>query len=619
MRLYNPNNNDELISIIKAPDFPTGGLIYGREGAQKELRTGRGSFVIRAKLGVEEIRADREAIIITEIPYMEKKADLIIKIAELVKSERIKGISEIRDESDREGLRIVIELKKSAIANVVINQLYKHTNLQKNFGVINLALNKGRPKILNIKETIQAYIDFRKEVIYNRTRFELRKAEERAHILEGLLIALDNLDEVIKIIRESKDRHEARPRLMESFGLSEIQANAILDMRLYQITNLESTKLQEEYDELMKLIARLKEIIASDENVLKVVQDELIEDTKPFIDERRTKIVDAEFGSFEIEDLIQEESMVVTMSHNGYIKRTSAADFRLQGKGGVGVSAGNLRENDFIKHMFGASTHDFVLFFTDKGNVFQLKVHEIPLFSRTARGEIIRSLFSISQEDKITALLNLSNFDDTTQSIFIATKKGVVKKVALSEFKRINQNGKRAITLRDGDSVVDVLLTSGNDEVLLATKKGKALRFNEDKVRVMGRSAGGVRGIRLAEDDALCGVCIINDDTELMMVTESGQGKRVGFDTFKPHGRGTGGQMYYRHNDKRGYVVNVLSVKEDDDIMLITSKGQMIRIVSEQISKQGRAATGIRLVRITPPDFVAAASIVHKIEDEKTE
>ena len=270
-------------------------------------------------------------------------------------------------------------------------------------------------------------------------------------------------------------------------------------------------------------------------------------------------------------------------------------------------------------NIFSASTHDIVLFFTDKGNVFQLKVHEIPLFSRTARGEIIRSLFSISQEDKITALLNLSNFDDTTQSIFIATKKGVVKKVALSEFKRINQNGKRAITLRDGDSVVDVLLTSGNDEVLLATKKGKALRFNEDKVRVMGRSAGGVRGIRLAEDDALCGVCIINDDTELMMVTESGQGKRVGFDTFKPHGRGTGGQMYYRHNDKRGYVVNVLSVKEDDDIMLITSKGQMIRIVSEQISKQGRAATGIRLVRITPPDFVAAASIVHKIEDEKTE
>lgn len=608
---------DEIIKIIQAPDFPTGGLIYGRDGARKAMRTGRGSIIIRAKLGIEEIRPGKDAIVVTEIPYMEKKSELIIKIADLVKNDKIQGISEIRDESDRDGLRIVIELKKQAVHNVVINQLYMHTNLQKNFGVINLALDKGVPKILNIKETIKAYIDFRKEVIYRRTKFELKKAEERAHILLGLLIALDNLDEVIRIIRQAKDRSEAKPQLMERFELSEIQANAILDMRLYQLTNLESTKLQEEYDELLRLIAKLKEILSSDENVLKVVKQELIDDTTPFHDERRTKIVESEVNSFDVEDLLHEESMVVTMSHKGFIKRTPANDFKLQGKGGVGVSAGSLRDDDFIQHMFVASTHSYVLFFTDKGNVYQLKVHEIPQYSRNARGEIIKMLFGISPDENITALLNLTNYEDTTKNIFIATSLGVVKKVAIQEFKRINQNGKKAISLHENDSVVDVLMTSGNDELILATKKGKALRISEETVRVMGRTAGGVRGIKLHGDDRLCAVCPVSEDGLMMLVTENGQGKRLEFSDFSKHGRGTSGQMYYRYNEEKGYITAVLSARDNDDIMLITSKGQMIRIESDKISKQGRAASGIRLVRITKPDFVVAASVVHIVEEDK--
>ncbi len=609
---------DDIIKIIKGPDFPTGGFMYGREGARKAMRTGRGAVIIRSKMEVEEIRPGKEAIIVTEIPYMEKKSDLIIKVAELVKNDKIQGISEIRDESDRDGLRIVIELKKSAVTNVVINQLYSHTNFQKNFNIINLALDKGVPKVLNIKQTIQAYIDFRMEVIYRRTRFELKKAEERAHILLGLLIALDNLDEVIRIIRQSKDRAEAKPTLMERFGFSEIQANAILEMRLYQLTNLESSKLKEEYEELQRLIAKLIEILSSDANVLKVVKEELIEDTKPYLDNRRTNIIEAEMNIFEIEDLLHEESMVVTMSHKGFIKRTPSSDFKLQGKGGVGVSAGALRDDDFIKHMFVASTHSFMLFFTDKGNVFQLKVHQIPQYSRSARGEIIKMLFGIAPDENITALLNLSDYENKSLSIFIATKKGVVKKVAIDEFRRINQNGKRAITLREDDSVVDVLLTTGHDDIILATKKGKALKIGEQAVRVMGRVAGGVRGIKLREGDQLCGVCPVREDGLMMLVTENGLGKRLEFDAFTKHARGTSGQMYFRYSEEKGCVAAVLSVKEEDDIMVIASKGQMIRIGSDKISKQGRTASGIRLVRITKPDFVVTASVVHKVEEDKT-
>jgi len=609
-QIENPDISlDDLVKIIKAPDFPTGGLIYGLEGARKALRTGRGSVVIRAKLRVEETKNERNVIIISEIPYMEKKSDIIIRIAELAKDGRMQGISDIRDESDREGLRIVIELKKGVIPKVVINQLYKFTNLQKNFGIINLALNNGVPKVMNIKETIQAYIDFRKEVIYRRTRFELKKAEDRAHILLGLLIALDNLDEIIKIIRESKDRHEAKPILMSRFNLSEIQANAILDMRLYQLTNLESHKIKDEYEELLKLIEKLKFILSSDKNVLEVVKNELVEDTKPFIDDRRSQIVESiENESFNKEDLIHEEAMVVTMSHRGYIKRTPLKDFRSQSKGGVGVSSGGLKEDDFIKEMFVASTHSYILFFTDKGSVFKMKVHELSQLSRNAKGDSIRMLIGINNDENISAVLNIKDFSNKDQHILIATRKGVLKKVGLSEFERINQKGKRAINLREDDTVVDTLLTNGDNEIIIATRKGKALRIQEKAIRVMGRTAGGVRGIRLQPDDVICSVCLVRKEGMMLLITEFGYGKRLDFDNFSPHGRGTGGQLYYKYTEDKGYVTSVIYVEEKDDVMVITSKGQIIRIPSDSISKQGRAASGIRMVRISKPDHVVSVS-----------
>ncbi len=609
---------EDLMNFVKGPDFPTAGIIYGREGIKDAYKTGRGSIVLRGKTTMEEFKPGRDAIIITEIPYMVNKAKLIEKIANLVREDRMQGISEIRDESDREGMRVVIELKKGVVPKVVLNQLYNHTALQSSFGIIMLALANGIPKILTLKDMLKEYIDFRMEVIYRRTRFELKKAEERAHILEGLLIALDNLDEIIKIIRESKDRNEAKPELMSRFNLTEIQANAILEMRLYQLTNLESGKIQDEYDELQRLIAKLKEILSSDFNVLKVVKEELIEDTKPFMDERKTKIFEKEIGGFNIEDLIQEEKMVITMSHKGFIKRTPVADFKSQGKGGVGVNASQLRSDDFIKEMFVASTHSFVLFFTDKGTVFQLKAHEIPQYSRTARGEVIKSLFGISPDEEITAILNLENHKDKSKNIFIATKLGVVKKVAVEEFERINQNGKKAITLQEGDSVRDVVITNGENEIMLATRKGKALRINEASVRRTGRQSMGVNGINLAEGDQLCGLCIVKENTLMLLITEFGYGKRLDLEDFNVHGRATGGQRYYKYSEDKGNVAAVVQVEPGADIMTITSKGQMIRVPSEQISLQGRNASGIKVVRVTKPDVVVTVSSIPAEEEEET-
>ena len=603
---------DEISKHITGPDFPTGGLIYGRDGIRKALRTGRGSIVMRARTSIEEIndgRETREAIIVTEIPYVEKKSELIKRIAELVKDDRLQGISDVQDHSDKDGLRIVIKLKKNAVAKVVLNQLFLHTNLQKNFGVINLVLVNGMPKILNIKETMQEYVNFRKEVIRRRTEFELEKARERAHILQGLIIAQDNIDEVVRIIREAKDKNAAQITLMERFSLSERQSSAILEMRLHQLTQLDVTKLHEEYEEVCKLIARLEEILSSDINILKVVREELIEDTKPFMDERRTEIVEAEGGAGIIEeDLIQEEDVVITMSHKGFIKRTPVSDFRTQGKGGVGVNGGKMRDDDFVKQMFVVNTHEYLLFFTDKGQVFLLKAYQIPQASRTAKGEIIRNFINTTPEDQITAILTLKDFNDTSKSIFIATKHGVVKKTSLSEFTRINQNGKRAITLAEGDCVIDVIITSGKDELVLATRKGKALRIDENDVRVMGRTAGGVRGIKLTEDDELLGLCPIFENGLIMMLTENGYGKRIEFDNFSQHHRGTSGQLYYKDKNNKGEVAAVLSILEGEDVFAISVKGQIIRISSDQISKQGRAASGIRLVRVSEDDKVIAAS-----------
>ncbi|MCK4798239.1 MAG: DNA topoisomerase (ATP-hydrolyzing) subunit A, partial [Spirochaetes bacterium] len=421
----------ELMSFIKGPDFPTAGIIFGTTGIQKAFTTGKGHITVRARAEVEELHNHKEVIIVTELPYQVNKADLIVKIAELVKADRIQGITHVRDESDRKGMRIVIELKKGFIPNVILNQLYTHTNLQITYSINNLVLYNGMPRILNIKETITAYIDFRKDVIYRRTRFELKKAEDRAHILEGLIIALDNIDEIIELIKKSKDVNEARSGLMSRFSMSEIQAQAVLDMRLQKLTGLEIAKLKEEYQEVLKTIARLKEIISSDKNVLVVVKEELLHDTKPFIDKRRTEIIYDEIEDFEIEDLIQKEDMVLTITHKGFIKRTPVNQYRSQAKGGSGVTSGSLRDDDFIEHMFIASTHDYILFFSNTGLVYRLKVHKIPQLPRTARGQTIKTLIGISQEEQINAILNIKNFEEQEQYFFIATKRGIVKKTSI--------------------------------------------------------------------------------------------------------------------------------------------------------------------------------------------
>ena len=614
-QIENPNITiDELLKYIKGPDFPTAGIIYGTDGIEKAFKTGRGHITIRAKVSIEEIRKDKEAIIVNELPYQVCKSTLIEKIASYVKEDKIQGITDIRDESDRDGMRIVIELKKGVIPKVVLNQLFAHTSLQINYGINNLVLQNGMPVTLNLKQTIQAYIDFRKEVIYRRTKFELRKAEERAHILEGLLIALDNIDEVIKIIRSSKDVNVARQALMDRFGLSELQSNAILDMRLQKLTNLETYKLKEEYEELQKTIARLKEILSSDQNVLNVVKEELIRDTEPFMDKRRTSIVHKEIENLEVEDLIQEENMVIMLTHRGFIKRVSTSDFKSQSKGGVGVSSSSLREDDFIEHLFIASTHNFVMFFTNKGLVYQIKVHEIPQLSRNARGDTVKTLIGISQNEEITAVLSVKDFKENNLSLFFATRRGIVKKVLLSEFERNKISGKKAILLDENDSVVDVKITDGKKEVLLATRKGKALRIIEEKVRVMGRTARGVAGIRLDQDDELCGLCVIDEDSLMLLVTENGYGKRLDLDLFSTHGRGTGGQRYYKYSEEKGEVVAVKQVKADDYVVAISSKGQIIKFSAENISQQGRNASGIKLVKITKPDFVVAIARSPKTE-----
>ncbi|MBR6061763.1 MAG: DNA topoisomerase (ATP-hydrolyzing) subunit A, partial [Spirochaetales bacterium] len=442
---------DELIGYLKGPDFPTGGIIYGLDGINKAFKTGRGHIVVRAKVSIEQIKREREAIIVEELPYQVCKSALIEKIAQLVKEERIQGISDIRDESDREGMRIVIELKKNIIPKIVLNQLYANTSLQINFSVNNLVLDKGMPKILNIKQTIACYIDFRKEVIFRRTKYDLRKAEERAHIVQGLLIALDNIDEVIKLIKESADTNAARQGLMDRFGLSEIQAQAILDMRLQKLTNLETYKLKEEYEELLKTIAYYKEVLASEAKVLQIVKDELIQDTQPFLDKRRTQIVPSEVESVALEDIVQKENMVVTLTHRGFIKRMSLNEFKSQSKGGVGVSAGNVREDDFIEHLFVASTHEYLLFLSNKGMVYQVKVHEIPLLSKNAKGETIKTMIGISPNEEITTAIAVKNFDPN-RNLFFVTRQGVVKRVSLSEFEKNKTSGKRALALDENDS-----------------------------------------------------------------------------------------------------------------------------------------------------------------------
>ncbi len=606
---------DELMRYIQGPDFPTGGIIYGRRGIRDAFRTGKGRVPVRARFTIETTKSGKDVIIVHEIPYMVNKAAMVMRIAELVQDRKIDGISDLRDESDRSGMRVVIELKKGASPKIVLNHLFQNTQLQTNFNVNSLALVDGKPKVLNLKELVQCFIDHRKDVVTRRARFDLRKAEEREHILIGLKIALDNIDEVIRLIRESENVEVARSGLMDTFELTEVQAQAILDMRLQKLTSLETRKIIEELEEVRALIAHLKELLASEEKILAVVRSETVEIAEKYGDERRTEIVPDEIEQINIEDLIQKEEMVVVMSNDGYIKRVPVSAYRLQGRGGKGSMSTRLRADDFIKHLFIASTHDYIMFVTSEGKAYWMKVHEIPEATRASRGTHIKGLIAISANEEIATVVSLKAFDQESY-VFMATSRGVVKKVRTSDFANARTRGIVAIRLDEGDKLVQAMLTTGSGHLILTTRRGFALRFNEDEVRAMGRATRGVQGVRLQNDDELAGAVSVSDGRQLVVVTEFGYGKRVDFDQFSPHGRGTRGQKVLTVSEKSGEIVGVIAGEPDDDVMVITSQGNTIKLRLDTVPVYGRQATGVRIVNIERPDFVVAADRVAKEEAE---
>lgn len=606
---------DELMQYIQGPDFPTGGIIYGRRGIRDAFRTGKGRIPVRARFSIETTKSGKDVIIVHEIPYMVNKAAMVMRIAELVQEKKIDGISDLRDESDRNGMRVVIELKKGASPKIVLNHLFQNTQLQTNFNVNSLALVGGKPKVLNLKDLIRCFIEHRKDVVTRRARYDLRKAEEREHILIGLKIALDNIDEVIRLIRESENVEVARSGLMESFDLTEVQAQAILDMRLQKLTSLETRKIIEELEEVRALIAYLKELLASEEKILGVVRSETVEIAEKHGDERRTEIVPDEIEQINIEDLIQKEEMVVVMSNDGYIKRVPVSAYRLQGRGGKGSMSTRLRADDFIKHLFIASTHDYIMFVTSEGKAYWMKVHEIPEATRASRGTHIKGLIAISANEEIATVVSLKEFDQET-FVFMATSRGVVKKVRTSDFANARTRGIVAIRLDEGDKLVQAMLTTGAGHLILTTRRGYALRFDEKEVRAMGRATRGVQGVRLQNDDELAGAVTVSDGRQLVVVTEFGYGKRVDFDQFTPHGRGTRGQKVLTISAKSGEIVGVISGEPDDDVMVITSQGNTIKLRLDTVPVYGRQATGVRIVNIERPDFVVAADRVAKEEEE---
>ena len=606
--------DDQLMQIIKGPDFPTGGMILGREAIKQAYTTGKGKITVRAEAEIEEMSNGRQKIIVTSLPYQVNKAKLIENIANLVKEKRIEGISELRDESDRENaVRIHIGLKKDANARVVLNQLYKNTQMQDTFGVIMLALVDGQPRILTLRQCLDYYIDHRKGVILRRTQFELDKALARAHILEGLKIALDNIDEVINIIRSSYD--DAKERLMERFGLSDIQAQAILDMRLKTLSGLQREKIEEEYNELMKLIAHLREILGSEKLVFEIIKEELIEVKEKYGDERLTKIVAAE-GEFNEEDLIKEEQMVVALTHFGYIKRMPIDTYRSQKRGGKGISGISTREEDFVKQIFTTSTHDTVLFFSNKGKLYRLRGYEIPEAGRTAKGTAIVNLLSLDAGEKISAVIPISDFEDS-KYLLMAPKNGLIKKTPLQEYNSSRKTGLLAITLKDDDELIDVRLTDGQDNVVLVTEKGLCITFDEKDVRPVGRSAQGVLGIRLDEDDTVIGMeSIISDNkgVTLLAITENGFGKRTELDEYRVQNRGGRGVITYKITPKTGNIVGIRMTKEDDDVMLITNSGTIIRINVKDVSILGRATQGVTLMRTNENEKVVSIETVEPEE-----
>lgn len=628
---YIDNNDieiDELITHIKAPDFPTGGIIYGYEGVREAFKTGRGRIVIRAKVGFEEING-REAIIVTEIPYQVNKAEMIKKTADLVNDKKIEGISNIRDESDRNGMRIVYELKRDAVPNVVLNTLYKYTQLQSSFSVNNIALVKGRPQMLNLKDLIHYFVEHRHDVVVRRAQYDLRKAEERAHILEGLIIASDNIDEVIKIIRASKDGDEARTNLIERFKLSELQARAIVEMRLRQLTGLEQDKLRAEYDEIMKLITYLKELLASKEMRMQVIKDELAEVKDKYGDERRSQI-EYSGGDVSIEDLIADESVVITISHAGYIKRTSLSEYKTQNRGGVGQKSAGTRDQDFLEHLFVATNHQYLMYFTQKGKCYWMRVYEIPEGTKASKGRAIQNLINIESDDKVKAFICTQDLKDeeyiNSHYVIMATKQGQVKKTPLEQYSRPRQNGINAITIKEDDELLEAKLTTGNSQVLLAVKSGKLVRFEEEKTRPMGRTASGVRGITLADEkDEVIGMVSIdkNDVTEsqILVVTENGYGKRTklvdddGEDVYRITNRGGKGVKTLNITEKTGSLIAINNVTDADDLMIINKSGLTIRMMVSDLRVMGRATQGVRLINIKGTDSIAAVTKVLREEE----
>ncbi|MGW9685944.1 DNA gyrase subunit A [Flagellimonas sp. 2504JD1-5] len=619
---YIDNNDieiDELITHIKAPDFPTGGIIYGYDGVKEAFHTGRGRVVMRAKATFEEVQG-RECIIVTEIPYQVNKADMIKKTADLVNDKKIEGISTIRDESDRKGMRIVYILKKDAIPNIVLNMLYKYTALQSSFSVNNIALVKGRPQLLNLKEIIHYFVEHRHEVVVRRTKFELKKAEDRAHILEGLIIASDNIDEVIALIRASSNVEDARNGLMERFKLTELQAKAIVEMRLRQLTGLEQDKLREEYDALLKTIEDLKDILDKKERRMQIIKDELLEVKEKYGDERRSEINFAG-GDLSIEDMIPDEQVVITISHAGYIKRTPLTEYKTQNRGGVGQKASSTRNEDFLEHLFVGTNHQYMLFFTQKGKCFWMRVYEIPEGSRTSKGRAIQNLINIEQDDKVKAFICTQDLKDedyvNSHYVIMATKKGTVKKTSLEQYSRPRQNGINAITIRDEDELLEAKLTTGTSQIFLGLKSGKAIRFEESKTRPMGRNASGVRGISLANDkDEVIGmVSVHNFEDDILVVSENGYGKRSTIDDYRITNRGGKGVKTISITDKTGGLVAIKNVSDTDDLMIINKSGIAIRMGVEDLRVMGRATQGVRLINLKDKDSIAAVAKVMKDED----
>lgn len=604
-----------LMQYIKAPDFPTGGVIYGYEGVKQAFETGRGRIVMRAKTNIEVLPSGREQIIVTEVPYQVNPAEIQIKTADLVNEKKIEGISDVRIESDRNGMRIVFELKKDAVANVVLNQLFKFTSLQSSFSVNNIALVKGRPMLLNLKDMIREFVDHRHEVVIRRTQYELDQAEKRAHILEGFLIALDHLDEVIKVIRESSTPDVAREELMARFKLSDIQARAILEMRLRTLTGLERDKIRDEYDELMKKIEWYKEVLATESLRMDIIKNELIEIKEKYGDERRSEIVYAG-GDLSIEDLIADEPVVVTISHLGYIKRTALTEYKQQGRGGVGSRGSSTRDEDFLEHLFIATTHNYLLLFTEKGKCFWLKVYEIPEGAKNTKGRAIQNLINIEPGDKVKAFMTVKNLTDTdyikNNYIVMCTRKGTIKKTSLEAYSRPRSNGINAITVREGDELLEARLTNGNHDIMIALRSGRAIRFPESKVRGMGRNATGVRGMRLAnDDDYVISLVTIDPDNkeEVLVVSEKGYGKRSDIDDYRITNRGGKGVKTINVTDKTGNLASMNSVVDGDHLMIITRKGVLIRIAVSDLRVMGRATQGVRLINLKSDEIAAVARV----------